>query len=121
MSRLNICLILLTFGLWTSVYVLKFKEDILEWYHNRFDRTPAPLPPDGKMPEVSLPFIYKDPTPETEAMPASETETATGSEAATGTEAGTGAAANDHGGTPQGAEPAAGRSSPTAEAPAHAP
>ncbi|BAT20082.1 hypothetical protein [Asaia bogorensis] len=58
MSRLDICLILLAIGLWSSIYVIKFKEDIQRWYHIRFDKSPPPAPRDGKMPEVQLPFRY---------------------------------------------------------------
>ncbi|GBQ92643.1 hypothetical protein [Asaia krungthepensis] len=73
MSRLNIFLFLLALGLWSSIYVLKFKEDIREWYLNKFDKTPPKLPPDGEMPVVSLPFRYELPQTE-DAAPAQDTD-----------------------------------------------
>ncbi|WP_222547828.1 hypothetical protein [Asaia lannensis] len=67
MSHLNIYLFILALGLWSSIYILKFREEIKRWYLNKFDNTPPPLPPDGKIPEVSLPFNYAPPPPANES------------------------------------------------------
>ncbi|WP_122050182.1 hypothetical protein [Asaia bogorensis] len=75
MSRLNLCLILLAFGFWSSIYLLKFRENIERWYHTRFDKTPPPLPPDGKIPDVPLPFCYDPPKDDEEEAAAKGKET----------------------------------------------
>lgn len=67
MSHLNIYLFILALSLWLSIYLYRFREKIKEWYLNKFDNTPPPLPPDGKIPEVSLPFNYSPSPPANES------------------------------------------------------
>lgn len=74
MSHLNIYLFVLALGLWLSIYLYRFREKIKEWYLNKFDNTSPSLPPDGKIPEVSLPFNYSPPAPKDESS-AEEGET----------------------------------------------
>lgn len=67
MSTLNICLLLLSVMLWASIFLVRYKGEIKDWYLNRFDRSPPPRPPEGKaMPEVSLPFRYDSTPPDKE-------------------------------------------------------
>lgn len=87
MSLLNLSLILIATGLWSLIYIIKFKENIERWYHTRFDKSSPPLPPDGIMPEVPLPFCYdppKEDNSEETKLPAAEAHaTQPGSDAET--------------------------------------
>lgn len=74
MSYLNIFLFILALGLWSSMYLYKFKDEVKQWYLNKFDNTPPPLPPDGKIPQVSLPFNYASPSAEAESAQEGEKE-----------------------------------------------
>lgn len=67
MSHLNVYLFILALGLWSSTYLFKFRYEIKDWYLNKFDNTPPPTSPDGKVPEVSLPFNYSPPASKDES------------------------------------------------------
>ncbi|GBR13822.1 hypothetical protein [Asaia spathodeae] len=58
MSLMNISLFLLALGLWASIYVVRFKEDLTKWLVNRFGRDKPPEIPEGGPPKVTLPFRY---------------------------------------------------------------
>jgi len=58
MSLSNISLIIIALGLWVSIFVVRFRDNIYEWFVNRYGpEKPPQLPADG-ISEVSLPFRY---------------------------------------------------------------
>lgn len=69
MSLMNISLFILAFGLWASIFLVRFKGDIREWYVNRYGPEQPPKVPETGLPDVPLPFRYKPPAP-----PADEAE-----------------------------------------------
>ncbi|GAB6853771.1 hypothetical protein JCM15831A_07950 [Asaia astilbis] len=64
MSIMNISLVFLALGLWASIFLVKFKDDLRDWLVNRFAPSPPPKIPEEGIPEVPLPFRY---TPQTAA------------------------------------------------------
>ncbi|NVN42976.1 hypothetical protein HW537_03550 [Asaia siamensis] len=58
MSLMNISLCFLAFGLWASIFLVRFRREIREWIHNRFGHDEPPEIPEGGLPEVPLPFRY---------------------------------------------------------------
>ncbi|WP_139064342.1 hypothetical protein [Gluconobacter morbifer] len=58
---LNYFLILLCIIVWPTVYCIFFREQISDWFANRFGRDKPVENTEGEILEVSLPFSYEKP------------------------------------------------------------
>ncbi|MDL2170070.1 MULTISPECIES: hypothetical protein [Asaia] len=58
MSLFDLSLFILAIGLWASIFIVRFRHNIREWYDNRYGRATPPTPADFDVSKVALPFKY---------------------------------------------------------------